>query len=100
MVKFRLPFVGYFDGKLVEKICLKAPLDYSASFWTSNFPICLWERPKTLHSHDFETFGRVREPHNQYYLSFETPRALQLIQEKAQIIFRNISSRSCFLWKW
>ena len=30
------------------KMCLKAPLYYSAPFRSYNFSICLWENPKTL----------------------------------------------------
>ncbi len=29
--------------------------------------------PRTPHFHDLGIFGRVPEPQNQYYLSFETP---------------------------
>ena len=50
-------------GKFVEKICLKAPYDYSAPFWISSFEICLWERPKTPHVHDLGIFGRVPDSH-------------------------------------
>ena len=36
----------HFYGQFLEDICLKAPGIYSASFWTSNFSILLWERPE------------------------------------------------------
>ena len=51
----------------------KAPGDYSALFWTSNFSICLWERPKPIQFHDFGILGRVQEPQNHHYSSLETP---------------------------
>ena len=46
--KFRrvLDFVGHAYVNLMENISLKAPRDFSASFWSYNFSILLCERPK------------------------------------------------------
>ena len=64
----RWSFVGHSYGEFMEKICLKAPKNYSASFWTGNFSVCLLENPQTTHFHDFEIFGRVPKPQNQLSL--------------------------------
>ena len=40
-------FSGPFYGKLMEKIGLKTPRNYSASFWTSNFSFLLLENLQT-----------------------------------------------------
>ena len=64
---------GKVHGKIMEKRCLKAPGNYSASFGTYNFSICLRENPQPPHVYDFETFGHVPEIQHPYYLSLETP---------------------------
>ena len=51
----------------------ESPVDLSASFWTSNFAIGLWERPKTPNYYDFGISGSVHDSQNQYYVSLETP---------------------------
>ena len=45
----------------MENIWPKAPFNYSASFWTSNFSDRLWEKPKSYHVQDLWIFGRVHE---------------------------------------
>ena len=44
------PILGNFWSELMEIIRLKALGNYSASFWSYNISICLWERPKLLSS--------------------------------------------------
>ena len=46
MKSFFWPFVKHAHGICLEKIGLKALGNYSASYWSYNFSICLWERPK------------------------------------------------------
>ena len=60
-------------GTFIEKICLKAPYDYSASVWISSFSISLWERPKTLYFYDLGISGCVPDPKNQQIVSLATP---------------------------
>ena len=81
--------LGRFYGKH-HKTKRKAPYNYSASFWTSNFPISLWERPRTLNFHDRGIFGRVPEPQNQCDPSLEHCRdALALrVSEYIDSIFK------------
>ena len=43
-----LRLLKHLYGKFTEKIGLKAPGNYSASFWSYNFSLCSWERPKNL----------------------------------------------------
>ena len=74
--------VGHVYGIFLEKICLKAPGNYSAPIWSYTFPICLWEHPKTLHVHDFGTLGRVPGSQNQLFLCFETPGFLKYSEKK------------------
>ena len=40
-----LAFVGHLYCEFMEKICLKAPSNYSASFWISSCSISLFENP-------------------------------------------------------
>ena len=47
MEQFR-PFLGQLYCKFMEIMGLKAPGSYSASIWSYNFSICLWEIPKTI----------------------------------------------------
>ena len=70
------------------KNSLKAPYNYSASFWNINFAISLWEKPKTLHFHDLGISGQVHDTQNQYYLSLESPGYLKK-GGKANIISGN-----------
>ena len=72
MIVFCWHCLSHFYGQIVEVIGLKALGNYSGY----NFSICLWDSPETPHFYDFEIFGRVPEPRNQYHLSFETPRYL------------------------
>ena len=53
-----------FYGKLLEKICLKAPGDYSASIWTYNFSICIWQNQTKsfLRLRDFRTRHPAPKP--------------------------------------
>ena len=50
--------------------------------------------PKNPNFYDLESFGRVPEPQNQYFVSFGTPGYLKENQEKAErvsdIIFANL----------
>ena len=48
-------------------------------FWTSDFSIWIWERPKTHHFHIFRILGRVNGPQPRYCWSLETPRYLSTI---------------------
>ena len=59
--------MGHFYGTHSEKNGPTAPHHYSASFSNSYFSISLWERPKTLHLHDFGIFGHVHDSQNQSY---------------------------------
>ena len=45
--KFVFVIVGNFYGKLMEKVCLKAPGSYASSFWTGHFLVLLLENPQT-----------------------------------------------------
>ena len=40
--------LGNFYGTYMENIWTKAPSNYSGSFWSYNFSICLWENTQTL----------------------------------------------------
>ena len=60
-------------GKFMEKICLKAPQHYSVSFWTSNFSISLWERPKPPHFMLSGLSDVSLNPETTCFLSLETP---------------------------
>ena len=44
------PCLGNLYGDFMEKICLKAPGNYSAPIWSYKCSICLWEKPETLMS--------------------------------------------------
>ena len=48
----------------MEKIWPTPPYNYSASFWTSNFSIWLWEKPKNPHFYDFGLGERVDDSQN------------------------------------
>ena len=52
-----------FYGTFMEKICSKALQNYSASSWTSNFSICLWENI----FRDIRISGRVPDSQNQLF---------------------------------
>ena len=53
--------------------------NYSDTFWSYYFSICLWENPETLIS--MISFGRVPEPQTQLWLSVETPGHLNKIKK-------------------
>ena len=42
--------LGHFYYKFMEHICLKFPGNYSAPYWSNEFPIYLWERPNPIFS--------------------------------------------------
>ena len=72
------------------KNSLKAPYNYSASFWTSSFSISFWENPKTPHLHDFGISGRDHDSQNHFlylWLHQDTPNS----PTKNQIVFKNIN---------
>ena len=72
----------------LEIIGLKAPGNYSASIWSYNFSICLWENPKTLISMISGVLGRVPETQHQLFLSLETS-GYPKNQEESPGIFPN-----------
>ena len=81
------------SDEYMEKNSSKAPYNYSASFGRVFFSISLWEKPQTLHFHDFWIPGRVHDSQNQLFLSLET-RIPQIIQEKSRIIFKALVVKS------
>ena len=40
--------MGNFCGRFMQRICLKAPGNYSGSIWSYKFSICLWENPNNF----------------------------------------------------
>ena len=82
--KIRIWSLGGLGG--MEKIWPIAPRDYSSSFWTSHFSICLWERPKTL-IFMISGFSNLSWPPKPIILSLETPGYIKQSKEKSQIMF-------------
>ena len=77
-----------FYGKLIEKICFKAPGNYSASFWSYDFSICLWENPETLISM-ISGFSDVSPAPKTSYCIFGDLRTPQENQEISSEHFKN-----------
>ena len=71
--------VGHSYGKDHQINSRKAPWNYRGTLCAYNLSISLLENPQTPHFYDFWIFGRVLEPQNQLFLSFETPRIPQII---------------------
>ena len=82
----RWPFLSHFYVKFMDKIWPKAPQYYSASFWTNNFWICLWENPQTPQFLDFGISGRVPDSPNQILFIFGVSKIPRRIQEQSQTI--------------
>ena len=59
--------VGHLYGTCMEIISLKAPGNYSASFWSYHFSICLWENLKLLISMISALWDVSRAPKTNYF---------------------------------
>ena len=64
----------------------------------NNVKICVPASRQSPHFYDFGIFGRVHEPQNPYYLSFETPRHLKQFK-KIPKSFLNIIFWNFNIWK-
>ena len=72
--KWFVGFVRLFLWQIIEKICLKAPGNYSASFWSYYFSICLCERPKlhiSMNSGFFTPVGTLIYGFEYYLITLE-----------------------------
>ena len=65
---------GHFYCKYYAKNSQKAPQNYSASFWTSNFQDSLWGKPKTPHFMVYGPGGHDHDSPNQLFLILKAPR--------------------------
>ena len=73
----------------MEIIGLKAPGNYSGSFWSYNFSICLWESPKTLISMISGLLDVSLSP-NTNIIYLLRPRDTSRNLRKYQIIFKHV----------
>ena len=93
-----LRFWGRFYGKIMEKICLKAPQYYSASIWICNFSICLWKRPKT-HYFMMSGFSNVAFFSRQIIFIFGDPRLRQIINGHPKSFLKDIIFIHLKIWE-
>ena len=77
---------GNFYCKYYYKNSPKAPYNYSASFWISNFSISFWRNPKTtiFMILGFSDVSMIPEP---TIFIFGDPRTLQIIQEQTRFVY-------------
>ena len=73
-----LSFSNYFYAKYVEIIGLKAPGNYSASFWSNEISVILCEGPKP----NISMISGFLEPWSPVFMAFIIPKILQRKFEK------------------
>ena len=88
---------GQIYGGFMERIGLKAPQYHSGPFWSYNFSICLWERPKLLMAMISGCWDVSPSPETNYdYLwrpqdTLQNPRQSQILFEKYDFVNFGIS---------
>ena len=86
---------GLFVWKYVDIIRLKAPGNYSASFWSNKISVLLLERPKSPNS----MMSGFLSPGEHLFMDFNIPKYYNKMRRIVDAFLQNIICYKCQTWE-